>query len=65
MPVLKARRALKPLAIGDRLTVLATDQAALRDIPDFCRVAGHYLCSTNSHADGLLEFVIEKGRELP
>jgi tRNA 2-thiouridine synthesizing protein A len=61
MPVLKARRALKPLPTGAQLVVLATDAAALRDMPDFCAVTGHRLVSVSSDAEGLHTFLIEKG----
>ncbi|WP_445681657.1 sulfurtransferase TusA family protein [Radicibacter daui] len=61
MPILTARRALKPLAAGDRLTVSATDEAALRDFPEFCRMAGHRLLESGTGEDGILRFVIEKG----
>ena len=33
LPVLKAKKALKSLSAGDRLTVIATDPGALHDIP--------------------------------
>ncbi len=41
LPVLKARKRLKAMASGDVLRVLASDPAALVDIPHFCAESGH------------------------
>mgnify|MGYP002630635268 CR=1 FL=1 len=43
LPVLKARKRLKPMAQGAVLRVLATDPAAVIDIPHFCAEAKHML----------------------
>ena len=43
MPVLRARRALKPLAVGERLLVRADDPASAKDFPAFCKTTGHPL----------------------
>ena len=40
LPVLKARRALKPLAPGAVLEVLATDPGAVKDFEHFCKTTG-------------------------
>ncbi len=59
LPVLKARRALKEVAVGDCLTVLATDPAASIDFKHFCNTTGHELVEW-SEADGVLTFVIRR-----
>ncbi len=41
LPVLKARKALKAMAPGTRVTILVTDPSALADFQDFCHVTGH------------------------
>lgn len=43
LPVLKARKRLLSLAPGQVLRLLATDPAAVLDVPHFCREAGHEL----------------------
>jgi len=43
LPVLKARRAIKDMAAGEILEVLADDPAAQLDFPHFCETAGHDL----------------------
>ncbi|WP_264213899.1 sulfurtransferase TusA family protein [Leisingera thetidis] len=41
LPVLKARKRLKPLQPGQVLQLLADDPAAVIDVPHFCNEAGH------------------------
>ena len=59
LPVLKARKRLKSLAAGDRLTVLTDDPAALIDIPHFCAESGHVLEEADT-SDGVCRWVIGK-----
>ena len=59
MPVLRARRALKPLAHGEVLRLLADDPAAARDIPAFCETTGHVLLAATT-ADDVMTFLIQK-----
>ena len=41
LPVLKLNKALKTLPGGAEVILLATDSAALRDIPAYCASHGH------------------------
>jgi tRNA 2-thiouridine synthesizing protein A len=50
LPVLKVRKRLQAIALGETLTMVADDPAAVIDVPHFCMVAGHELVS--SEADG-------------
>lgn len=59
LPVLRARKAMKAIAIGDTLTVEATDPGALRDFPAFCEATGNRLRSSDEAA-GVYRFVIER-----
>ena len=59
LPVLKARRALKPLAPGAVLEVIATDPGAVKDFEHFCKTTGHHLLSAREEA-GTLVFEIRK-----
>jgi tRNA 2-thiouridine synthesizing protein A len=43
LPVLKARKALSSMKTGEILKVVATDPAAVIDIPHFCQESGHGL----------------------
>ncbi len=59
LPVLKARRALKDLAAGDTLTVLATDPGAVKDFEAFCEATGAKLLAVRRDA-GVFTFEIRK-----
>lgn len=59
LPVLKARRAMRDLAAGDILTVLATDPASYIDFRHFCDTTGHELVEANENeAEGVFTYVI-------
>ncbi len=59
LPVLKAKKALKPMAAGQTLKVLATDPGASKDFVHFCEATGDTLVSSDE-ADGVLTFLIRK-----
>jgi tRNA 2-thiouridine synthesizing protein A len=59
LPVLRANRALRGMAPGERLRVLATDRAAISDFQAFCRETGHALLAWSEEA-GILSFVIRR-----
>ena len=60
LPVLKARRAMKPLAPGALLEVLATDPGATRDFEHFCRTTGCELLESSEQPGGVLRFLMRK-----
>ncbi len=60
LPVLKARKALKGLAPGARMQVLATDPGAVDDFKHFCKTTGAKLVEQREEAGGMLVFVLEK-----
>ena len=64
LPVLRANKALRALAPGERLRVLATDRAAVADFQAFCRETGHALVAQGEEA-GVFSFTIRKRAELP
>ncbi len=60
LPVLKARKALSEMAIGEKLRLIVTDPGASQDIPAFSKMTGNPLIET-SKKEGKLYFIIEKG----
>ncbi|MDJ0943052.1 MAG: sulfurtransferase TusA family protein [Kiloniellales bacterium] len=54
IPVLRARRAMKPLAAGDILEVEATDPTSVQDFKAFCETTGDELLE--SREDGGVYF---------
>lgn len=51
LPVLKARKRLQGMAQGEVLRMLATDPAAVVDVPHFCSEAGHGFLGTEPEGD--------------
>ncbi len=62
LPVLRANRALRGLAAGDRLRVIATDRAAVADFQSYCRETGHALLAW-SEESGVFSFLIRRRAE--
>lgn len=48
LPVLKARKRLQSIAVGETLTMIADDPAAIIDVPHFCMESGHELVSSDT-----------------
>ena len=59
LPVLKARKALKPLPADAVLQILATDKGAVKDFEAFCRTTGNQLLASREE-DGTFIFEIRK-----
>lgn len=60
LPVLKARKALQPLAEGAVLKITADDPVAAIDIPHFCAEQGHRLVAQEDRGEAAV-FWIQKG----
>ncbi|MGB0411931.1 MAG: sulfurtransferase TusA family protein [Pikeienuella sp.] len=60
LPVLKARKRLSALAVGDVLAMIADDPAAVIDVPHFCAEQGHDLVSAEREKDATI-YRIRKG----
>jgi tRNA 2-thiouridine synthesizing protein A len=60
LPVLKAKRALRPLAAGAVLEVLATDPGAVNDFEHFCAATGCALLESAELPGGVLRFLLKK-----
>jgi len=61
LPVLKAAKRLKALEVGEVLTLLADDPAAVVDVPHFCNEGGHTLLSAEDAEVGQV-YRIKKGQ---
>jgi tRNA 2-thiouridine synthesizing protein A len=59
LPVLKTRKRLQAMTVGDTLTIETTDPLASIDVPAFCAEDGHRLLSSEV-VEGGHRFVIEK-----
>jgi len=59
LPILKAKKALKDMATGQTLQILATDPGATADFQAFCRTTGNELME--SKQDGkVYSFLIKR-----
>ena len=47
LPILKARKRLQALKVGETPVVQADDPAAIVDVPHFCAESGHTLVSSD------------------
>jgi tRNA 2-thiouridine synthesizing protein A len=61
LPLLKAKKALSTLEVGQRLRLIATDRGAFIDIPVYCEISEHKLIDSSETEEQLI-FVIEKGK---
>jgi tRNA 2-thiouridine synthesizing protein A len=61
LPILRAKKALKDVAVGGTLEVLATDPGAVKDFEAFCRVTGNELLESKIE-DGVYQFLIKTDR---
>ena len=62
MPVIKARKAIKEIALGEVLQVLATDKGAVKDFEAWSRQTGNELLDS-SEAGGVYTFHIRKTKQ--
>ena len=61
LPVLKAQKAIRSMAAGERLLVLATDPKAPSDLVQFCEVAGHTLVESTERRDHFAVVIEKRG----
>ena len=59
LPVLKARKRLIGMAPGAVLRLIATDPAAVIDVPHFCNESGHVLLASDEQ-DGAQVYLIRR-----
>ena len=61
MPLLKAKRALNVMEIGQTLRILATDETSQQDFITFSEQSGHQLISSNVN-EGVYNLLLRKMR---
>jgi len=59
LPVLKARKRLMAIGVGEQLRMRADDPAAVIDVPHFCTDSGHKLVESTQDGDVQI-YLIEK-----
>jgi len=61
LPVLRARKHLLAMTPGQVLRLVATDPAAVVDVPHFCAEAGHTLLGVAETSTGARAYLIRRG----
>ena len=59
LPILRAKKALKDVAMGGTLEVLATDPGSVKDFEAFCRTTGNELVESKTEGN-VFSFVIKR-----
>jgi tRNA 2-thiouridine synthesizing protein A len=59
LPILRAKKALNSLTVGNTLEVLATDPGAVKDFEAFCRITGNELVESKTEGN-TFRFVIRR-----
>lgn len=59
LPILKTKKAIKGLNVGDTLEVLSTDPGSVKDMEAFCKSTGNKLVSS-TEAGGVYTYLIER-----
>ncbi len=59
MPIVKTKKAMDTLNIGEILEVQVTDKGALADIPAWAKAGGHHIVDQSEKA-GVITFLIQK-----
>jgi TusA-related sulfurtransferase len=62
VPIAQAAQAIREVAAGDTITILADDPGVENDFPNWCRVTGHELVSLDEADEGY-KVVIRKKTE--
>lgn len=59
LPLLRAKQALRNMAVGQRLEVLATDSGSVRDFQSFANLSGHVLEAWGER-EGVYRYILIK-----
>ncbi|TCS64310.1 sulfurtransferase TusA family protein [Varunaivibrio sulfuroxidans] len=59
LPILKTKKSIKDLKVGDTLEVLSTDPGSVKDFEAFCRSTGNELVES-SEDGGVFRYLIKK-----
>ena len=60
MPVLKSKKTLNEMKIGEILEIIATDPGSMKDIPSWCRSTGQDLVLSEEQSDKTFRFLVKR-----
>ena len=61
-PLMELITAMKSSEVGERLEVLSTDQASIKEISDWIESSGHEMIGVSKGADGLWHSLVRKSK---
>lgn len=61
LPVLRLRKRIEAMPPGAEILLLATDPAAVIDVPHFCNQGGHVYLGAETRDDGAIAHRVRKG----
>lgn len=59
LPILRTKKKLKDVAVGDVLQVIATDPGSVKDMAAFCRQTGHEMVDSKDEG-GIFTYWIRR-----
>jgi tRNA 2-thiouridine synthesizing protein A len=59
LPILKTKKAIKEVPVGETLKVLSTDPGSVKDMDAFCRTTGNDLLESGKDGD-IFTFLIRR-----
>ncbi|MEK7820570.1 MAG: sulfurtransferase TusA family protein [Pseudomonadota bacterium] len=59
LPILKTKKAIKEVPVGETLKVISTDPGSVKDMDAFCRTTGNDLMESNQDG-GTYTFLIRR-----
>ena len=60
LPILKAKKSIKALEVGQTIQILSTDPGSVRDFDSFCLATGNELLESSTESNGVFSFIIKK-----
>ena len=61
-PLMILRNTVRSMAVGETVSVVATDPSTVRDFTNFCRFMGHELAESSRDGDRYLFIVRKRGK---
>ena len=60
MPVVKTKKAIKGMAVGEVLEMISTDPGSMPDMHAWAKQTGHELLEAKDEGDNVFKFLIKK-----
>ena len=63
-PLMMVRNRVREMAMGETVSVVATDPSTVRDFTNFCRFMGHELSASSRDGDRFVFVIRKRGKAL-